>query len=671
LSGLNFVAGVYFYKCYYGVSVGIARKVRGLILSSLELSIVRCWLLLCCLFGSVKIVAEPSQAILYELSEPYSAFAKQVIFDPATVVAELELMQATAPSDALRAVQYHFILANAYYSLTYPKKALSETEAALILLDADQQPWLYHSVKVIEAMAYDSDGQSALGLPGVNAAIAWAQKKQLDKLTLQALFARGMLQISLADYVSALSDLQQAYELASNDPHSLSKAHVAAMIAQVYEYRSENEMAIPFFTEAVAAHRQHDAQFDLSVSLYGLGKANANLGRNIEGARQLEESLAIAKQVGDEQGVAYALKELASIDIRNKQFAQAEEKILQASLIFTQAENQQMLFNLRMALVDLSIKDGQLSKAKRYLEQAEVQLDRQTMPVHSISFDEMAAKLNALQGQFQPAYHQLAQAFTSHRKYQSEASTQQLHQLRARFELQYSQQENQVLAQQNAIVTLQLAQQKSQNIQLLLLSIFAFVACVLLGVLVLRNKKHKQRLERLATTDELTGLCNRRHILAMLEHQMMQASRYQQSLTIAMLDLDWFKQINDAYGHHIGDKVLVSFAQTCKHTLRESDQLGRIGGEEFLLLLHHTSATDAQTLLEKLQKKVADIGPQLAIATPAITFTAGVVAYQHDDNMEDLLQLADLALYRGKKNGRNQIVLCERIPKAHTTELTA
>jgi len=539
------------------------------------------------------------------------------------------------------------------------------------LLDANQQPWLYHNVKVVEAMAYDSDGQSAVGLPGVNAAITWSQKTRRDKLLLQALFARGMLQISLADYVSALSDLQQAYELASDDPNSLSKAHVAAMIAQVYEYRSENEMALPYFTEAVEAHRQHNAQYDLSVALYGLGKANANLGHTEEGAQQLEESLVIAKQVGDEQGVAYALKELASIDITNQQFAAAEDKILQASLIFTQAENQQMLFNLSMALVDLSIKDGQLSKAEHYLQQAEAQLVRQTMPVHSISFDEMGAKLNALQGQFEPAYHRLAQAFATHRKYQSETSTKQLHQLRTRFEVQYSQQENHVLAQQNALVNLQLSQQKNQNIQLLLLSIFAFIACVSLGVLVLRNKKHKQRLERLATTDELTGLCNRRHILAMLESQMLQASRYQRTLTIAMLDLDWFKQINDAYGHSVGDKVLVNFAQLCRHTLRESDQIGRIGGEEFLLVLHHTGAADAQTLLEKLLKKVTDIGPLLGITTTPVTFTAGVVSYHHDDSMEDLLQLADVALYRGKKNGRNQIVMCDRIAKRQSAELIA
>jgi diguanylate cyclase (GGDEF)-like protein len=668
---VNFAAVVDFYKCYYVVHVSVTRKVRGLNLPSLGLSILRCWLILFCLLGSVKVVAEPSQAILYELTEPYAAYAKQVIFDPATVVDEIDNTQALASGDALSVIQYHLILATAYYNLTYPKKALSETEAALNLLDANQQPWLYHNVKVTEAMAYDSDGQSALGLPGVNAAIAWAQKTRRDTLLLQALFARGMLQISLADYVSALSDLQQAYELATDDPTSLSKAHVAAMIAQVYEYRSESEMAIPYFTEAVEAHRQHDAKYDLSVALYGLGKANANLGRREEGAQQLEESLAIAKHVGDEQGVAYALKELASIDIANQQFAAAEDKILQASLIFTQAENQQMLFNLSMALVDLSIKDGQLSKAEHYLQQAEVQLDRQTMPVHSISFDEMGAKLNALQGQFEPAYHRLAQAFATHRKYQSETSTQQLHQLRTRFEVQYSQQENQVLAQQNALVNLQLSQQKSQNIQLLLLSMFAFIACVLLGVLVLRNKKHKQRLERLATTDELTGLCNRRHILAMLDNQMLQASRYQETLTIAMLDLDWFKQINDAYGHSIGDKVLVNFAQLCRHTLRESDQLGRIGGEEFLLVLHHTSAADAQTLLEKLLKKVTDIGPLLGITDTPVTFTAGIVSYQQDDSMEDLLQLADVALYRGKKNGRNQIFMCDRIAKRTSAELIA
>ena len=115
-----------------------------------------------------------------------------------------------------------------------------------------------------------------------------------------------------------------------------------------------------------------------------------------------------------------------------------------------------------------------------------------------------------------------------------------------------------------------------------------------------------QELKLLATTDPLTGLWNRRQVDEQVQHGLDHANRYDEELAIILLDIDHFKAINDSFGHPIGDRVLVELAQRVRAQLRKSDGLGRWGGEEFLVLMPHTSGEDARRLAEKLRRIVAE-----------------------------------------------------------------
>ena len=605
-------------------------------------------------------VVRAEQGQITQLSEPFAGYAITLLNTPQVVVDALSNSAPDISQPDIIHAQYHFILAQAYYNLTYPQKSLSHAQLALDFVTEQNQSWLYHSCKLIESVALELVGKPMQGMAGVNAAINWAKQHKQPKIYLQGLFSRGIIQISLTDYVAALEDFQHAYSLANDDPTELSKAHIAAMLAQVYEYRGEDSLAIPYFEEAVAAHRKFHAELDLSIALYGLGKANRNAG-NIElGQAQLEESAQLAEKIDDIQGVGYALKELAAINMLQKDFGAAESKLVKAASIFAQADNRQVNFNLLISLSTLALETNDLAKAEGYLHAAKEQLDRDNMPIHGIGYDELQARLLYEKGQFQAAYEALKQAFQNHKKYQNSHSTEQLHQLRSRFEVQLAQQENQVLSQQNALQQLQLDNKKTLNNQLILIIAFIAVVCILLFIIVLGNKVHKRKLENLATRDELTGLYNRRHALTLLEQQMSLASRYDKNLCIAMLDLDWFKQINDSYGHVVGDKVLREFALLCKTTLRESDVVGRIGGEEFLLILSHTASEDAYRVLDNLRVKMVGLSKVAGIPQAKVTLSVGIAEYEQDDSLEDFMMLADTALYRAKNNGRDQVVVCDR-----------
>ena len=199
------------------------------------------------------------------------------------------------------------------------------------------------------------------------------------------------------------------------------------------------------------------------------------------------------------------------------------------------------------------------------------------------------------------------------------------------------------------------------NLSMIAVVLPAF-ALVTARLSALRKKLRDQRtqlanvlaeVERMAISDELTQLPNRRAMQATLATNISHARRGLLPVTIAMLDLDHFKRINDTLGHAAGDAVLVGFAALAKHLLREGDVLGRWGGEEFLLVLPGASPAQAQQVLGRVQ---AATRSSLLAAQP-VTFSAGIAAHRGSESMEALLSRADAALYAAKHAGRDCIAL--------------
>lgn len=168
-------------------------------------------------------------------------------------------------------------------------------------------------------------------------------------------------------------------------------------------------------------------------------------------------------------------------------------------------------------------------------------------------------------------------------------------------------------------------------------------------------KEAYRRIEELAELDELTGAYNRRCIMRMLDDELERARRSGEELSLALIDLDFFKRINDSFGHPIGDEVLRTFAITIFANIRSFDRFGRYGGEEFLLILPDTSRDDAAVLLERLRVIVADLDWSAFSAGMKVTMSAGVIAMSRAEQAETALARADGALYAAKESGRNRI----------------
>jgi diguanylate cyclase len=164
-----------------------------------------------------------------------------------------------------------------------------------------------------------------------------------------------------------------------------------------------------------------------------------------------------------------------------------------------------------------------------------------------------------------------------------------------------------------------------------------------------------KRIEELAELDELTGASNRRSIMRMLEEEIARAERSGSPCSVALIDLDYFKRINDAYGHPTGDEVLRTFSITMFANIRSVDRFGRYGGEEFLLVLPDMDTNSAARALDRLRAIVADLEWSAFSPGMKVTMSAGVATLKTNETSDTFLARADRALYAAKAQGRNRI----------------
>jgi len=182
---------------------------------------------------------------------------------------------------------------------------------------------------------------------------------------------------------------------------------------------------------------------------------------------------------------------------------------------------------------------------------------------------------------------------------------------------------------------------------------------------ITERKEMEEQLIALSRTDSLTGICNRSYFMDKSEEAIKIMRRYQHPASMIMADLDHFKVINDKYGHHAGDLALIAFTDICRKEMRDTDVLGRLGGEEFGLLLPETTIKNAKILAERIRKATATIKIPLSEHVIRLTVSIGLVELNAEDqSIDSLIRRADHAMYQAKEKGRNQVVISMEASKA-------
>lgn len=289
-------------------------------------------------------------------------------------------------------------------------------------------------------------------------------------------------------------------------------------------------------------------------------------------------------------------------------------------------------------------------------------LDRMTDPNNWERYD-LLQQLAAKQGDYPSAfaasqkYHQL--------RAQKDADARKLMLVSYQTRLDLAQEDTKAAEAARQAEQLAAAEQKAQARLYLMLTVIGAggVVTLVLVLYLYRSRQLQQRLQKLSDTDPLTGLLNRRAFLRQAEQLKLLAERQQFPLSLALIDLDFFKQINDQHGHQAGDAVLRAFADAAKATLRQTDVVGRFGGEEFILLTSQQNADALASLLQRLQQCFKQMCLQDGQIGFTVSFSAGTAALniQHavndEQTIEEAIRQADEQLYRAKGNGRQQVCM--------------
>lgn len=201
----------------------------------------------------------------------------------------------------------------------------------------------------------------------------------------------------------------------------------------------------------------------------------------------------------------------------------------------------------------------------------------------------------------------------------------------------------------------------------LIITIISIITLLTLSIIVgrhlIRNQnqlfQQHEELKNLAMSDPMTGLANRRCLKEQTTNLMASAKRHKFSIGVLMLDIDHFKQVNDTYGHDVGDNVIKAIADSIKNTARDTDITCRLGGEEFAIILSHSTSKQALIFADRLRERIKTLSFESERGFFGITISMGVSVL--DNNLDEALTKADKALYLAKNNGRDQVVLADDV----------
>jgi len=200
----------------------------------------------------------------------------------------------------------------------------------------------------------------------------------------------------------------------------------------------------------------------------------------------------------------------------------------------------------------------------------------------------------------------------------------------------------------------------SSFITLVLSTLLIFITYYLISVSITASRR-RQELEVISNSDSLTGIFNRRHMEQRIQEEFKRYCRTNLGFALVLMDIDFFKRINDKYGHDCGDDLLKEIAKDIVNLVRGNDIVARWGGEEFLLLLPATNGVHAAKLAERIRKATEERRYSYGPESISVTLTLGVSTARPEETLSTIVKRADIALYRGKNDGRNRVVLVDGI----------
>ncbi|HET6805375.1 MAG TPA: diguanylate cyclase [Frateuria sp.] len=493
-------------------------------------------------------------------------------------------------------------------------------------------------------------------LADYDAGIALAREHEDQRLVADGLTWRGSVQSLLGEHALALVDFLEAQKFYATSGAPVESEENLFNIAVAYRRLGEQGQAREYLDKLLAQGEQrHDRAQQLAAHME-LGFLESEAGHQSAAEQHLRRALVLAQAVDNRSRGASIHLGLAQVDNLEGRYGDALKELARATPGFARMGDRSNRDMILLQTAEAHAGLGQHAKAIDEYDGAEKLLQQSgNLRYLAELLDARARSYQALD-RLDLAVADLRRLVTVHEALDRKAHSDSATLMNYQFQTARREQENRRLAADRALKEQQLQSLERVRHWQRLALVLGGVLILLLLWLAVRQFRRSRKLHRMAMTDPLTGIANRRHIEELARHALAQAAASGEPLCVLVLDVDHFKAVNDAFGHAVGDQVLVRVAHACKQALRRFDLLGRMGGEEFLVVLPDTTMEVAQHIAERLRRKVESL--PMANLAPGLQITASVGAALADHDADDLAELvrrADNAMYRAKDAGRNRV----------------
>jgi diguanylate cyclase (GGDEF)-like protein len=447
----------------------------------------------------------------------------------------------------------------------------------------------------------------------------------------------------------------EGLELALKDDDSASQGYFFRKIADAYNYLNEKDKAVYYAKKAVEAYEQTQDGLFTAKAYWSLGNILLEINKPKDALIYLDKALLYFKKANMQKGLTFAQYSIASIEYLQANYDKALTLTKENIELARSAGVHDMQLASLILLADIYIKLDLLDQANEANDEVFLNLDKFSRSIYKADFLSKRYELKRRLNYTNEAFEAIEQKLLYTKKHYEATSESNIKTLQVQFEVKEKEEKIQQLEYAKDISELQAKEEYQQKIIWRLSAAIAFILVIASLFLFYRQARQRQKYHDISLTDYLTNSPNRRGIMRAAEAKLDEGK-----MTIAIVDLDYFKKVNDQFGHDVGDLVLISFAKAAKETLSGDHQFGRYGGEEWLFALNSVDELAIRDIFDQLATRFTEHCSNIKDlpSDTKITFSVGAsVSSPLKSTLDVLIKHADKLLYKAKENGRNQVVV--------------
>jgi diguanylate cyclase (GGDEF)-like protein len=564
--------------------------------------------------------------------------------------AELNATRGLPEIDLNRMASLHAVRAQAYQVLELDADARAAAMEGLQLVPDVNNPIHAELLSAYSENVYDHAGIDT-ALKSVEAVRSRLEPDSVAESCLRTTLGTLQYRQDRADL--AVVNLMHAYRTGKTHGRMVQRMIAASALSKVMREMGDYNQALALNAEVIEWNVAQKASLNLSVTRFLRGSILKEQRLFPEAIEEYRKARELSVDLDDSQGIAFADLELCKVLIELGQHSEARQRCDNALRLFVIARSNDVIKHARAGLARIDLEEGRPAIALATLNEV-LQNGAADMPPRDVApLFKLRARANAALGNFRQSYADLDESLRRTIAAHEGRRLRQSATLSARFEADQQLERN---AQLNRELKASEDRQREQNRWSFIALGTGAVVITLLTLQIISSRRHRRQLAELANHDSLTGLPNRRRTYERGVAAMAKAASGQTPLTVAIIDLDHFKSINDRCGHAAGDKVLQQFAQACRQAMRGSDIFGRWGGEEFLLVMPGAPLDIALIALERLRSLAAAIELPPSGVGLRVALSGGLASFDAEiRTLDELIARADAALYKAKHEGRDLV----------------